>query len=80
VTRDLRIVRSRMGNSAGLVGAARVVADEMFAPAMLREWIGLGSPRKRVAFLDFLETTKARRRKAAREPAPPVVGAPPNLR
>jgi predicted NBD/HSP70 family sugar kinase len=80
VTRDLRIVRSRMGNSAGLVGAARVVADEMFAPAMLREWIGLGSPRKRVAFLDFLETTKARKRKAAREPAPPVVVAPPNLR
>jgi ROK family len=78
VTRDLRIVRSQMGSSAGLVGAAQVVCDEIFAPAMIKEWIAYGSPRRRPAFLDFLEAEKARKRKAAREQSQPR-GTPANV-
>lgn len=45
-TRDLRIVRSRMGGSSGLVGAAQVAADELFATETLQGWITLGTPRR----------------------------------
>ena len=62
VTRDLRIVRSQMGNTAGLVGAAQMVCDELFAPAVIRDWIALGSPRRSLAFLAFLHAEKARER------------------
>ena len=65
VTRDLRIVRSQMGDSAGLVGAAQMVCDELFATAMIREWIALGSPRRSPAFLAFLHAEKARERAAS---------------
>lgn len=44
VSRDLQIIRSQMGASSGLVGAAQVVMEELFAPATLQGWIGLGSP------------------------------------
>jgi predicted NBD/HSP70 family sugar kinase len=44
VTRDLRIIRSQMGSSAGLVGAARVASEALFAPAFLKEWVLQGSP------------------------------------
>jgi predicted NBD/HSP70 family sugar kinase len=71
VTRDLRIVRSRLGGSAALVGAAQFVVDEVFAPEMARDWIGVGSPRKRAGFLRLLEAARARGRGKAREPAPP---------
>jgi predicted NBD/HSP70 family sugar kinase len=43
-TRDLRIVRSGMGKSAALVGAAVATVDEMFSPEILRSWVDLGSP------------------------------------
>jgi predicted NBD/HSP70 family sugar kinase len=44
VTRDLRIVRSQMGDSAALVGAALTLIDDFFAPAFLAEWIADGAP------------------------------------
>jgi predicted NBD/HSP70 family sugar kinase len=44
VTRDLRIIQSQLGNSAGLVGSALTLADEFFAAGFLREWIAFGSP------------------------------------
>lgn len=44
VTRDLRISASRMGSSAGLVGAAKVVSEALFDPGLLREWISHGAP------------------------------------
>ena len=44
VTRDLRIIRSQMGSSAGLVGAARVASEAIFAPAFLKDWIIQGKP------------------------------------
>lgn len=44
VTREMSIVRSRMGRSAGLVGAATVAVDEIFAPNFVEKWITFGSP------------------------------------
>ena len=44
VTREMSIVRSRMGRSAGLVGAATVAVDEIFAPNFMEKWITFGSP------------------------------------
>ncbi len=46
VTRDLRIVRSQMGSSAGLMGSALTMIDEIFAPDFMVNWVALGSPRK----------------------------------
>jgi glucokinase-like ROK family protein len=43
-TQDLRIVRSEMGKTAGLVGAAIAAVDELFAPENLSTWIEQGSP------------------------------------
>jgi predicted NBD/HSP70 family sugar kinase len=72
VTRDLRIVRSQLGGSAELIGAARAVLDEVFAPARSREWITFGTPRRQPAFEAFLAEAKSRKRKA-----PPIGGPPP---
>jgi predicted NBD/HSP70 family sugar kinase len=44
VSRDLRIVRSQMGASSGLVGAAQVVVEELFSPPILQSWISHGTP------------------------------------
>lgn len=43
-TRDLRIVRSAMGQSAGLVGGAHAIVERVFAPEVLRLWLEAGSP------------------------------------
>jgi predicted NBD/HSP70 family sugar kinase len=71
VTRDLRIVRSQMGGTAGLVGAALFVSDEIFAPWMLAGWIAHGSPRRQPLFLASLEAARARGGKTARMAHPP---------
>ena len=44
LTRDLAVVRSRMGRSSGLLGAAGVAVDALFAPEFLEGWITSGSP------------------------------------
>lgn len=44
LTRDLAVVRSRMGRSSGLVGAAGVALDALFATDILERWITSGSP------------------------------------
>ena len=44
VTRDLRIQRSALDNSAGLAGAALVVTDSIFAPDSAVNWIASGAP------------------------------------
>ncbi len=54
VTRDLRIIRSQMGSSAGLVGAARVASEALFAPGFLKEWVMLGRPPAHPAFAQHL--------------------------
>lgn len=52
VTRDLRILRSQLGSSAGLVGAAMVVVDGLFESATLRGWVLAGSPLSHPAFAE----------------------------
>jgi glucokinase-like ROK family protein len=42
--RDLRIKTSPLGDRAGLLGAAFLVADQLFAPDCLARWIADGSP------------------------------------
>ncbi len=53
VTRDLRIIRSQMGSSAGLVGAARAGAELLFAPGFLKDWVMQGSPLSHPGFAAF---------------------------
>jgi predicted NBD/HSP70 family sugar kinase len=48
-TQDLRIVRSEMGKSAGLIGAAVAAVQELFAPEVLNGWIEHGSPTRVLA-------------------------------
>jgi predicted NBD/HSP70 family sugar kinase len=50
VSRDLQIIRSQMGSSSGLVGAAIVAAEGMFSPAVLRDWIMAGRPQAHPQF------------------------------
>jgi hypothetical protein len=71
VTRDLRIIRSQMGSSGGLVGAARVASEALFAPGFLREWIMQRSPQSHpdfAALLSQLESPPS----LASSPASPV--------
>lgn len=44
VSRELRIVSSRMANSGGLVGMARVVVDDLFSEETLGLWVIHGTP------------------------------------
>jgi predicted NBD/HSP70 family sugar kinase len=74
VTRDLRIIRSQMGSSAGLVGAARVASESLFAPAFLKEWVMHGRPTAHPAFTGYLDQLA---RTPVPEPAPPM---PPTVR
>ena len=69
VTRDLRIIRSQMGSSAGLVGAARVASEALFAPGFLRDWVMQGNPLAHPAFSSLQD------RLSAETPPPPPVRA-----
>jgi predicted NBD/HSP70 family sugar kinase len=55
VSRDLQIMRSQMGASSGLVGAAQVVVEELFSPSILQGWVGHGSPVRHPDFQKSLE-------------------------
>ena len=72
VTRDLRIIRSQMGSSAGLVGAARVASEAIFAPAFLKDWVMQGKPTLHPDFAAF-------RARADNAEVPQSVAAPPSL-
>ena len=71
VTRDLRIVRSELGGSAELVGAAGLAVEEIFAVPRLRDWIAIGTPRRQPSFEAFLAQARARKRKSAPPSAQP---------
>jgi predicted NBD/HSP70 family sugar kinase len=60
VSRDLQIIRSQMGSSSGLVGAAIVAAEGMFSPAVLRDWIMAGRPQAHPQFLALKGRIEAR--------------------
>jgi predicted NBD/HSP70 family sugar kinase len=40
----LRVEHSHLSDRAGLVGAAAMVVDELFSPAVLGVWLDRGSP------------------------------------
>jgi predicted NBD/HSP70 family sugar kinase len=42
-TRDLRIVRSELGDLAGIYGAAALVGDQILSPQALPHWLERGS-------------------------------------
>jgi glucokinase-like ROK family protein len=44
-TRDLAIKRSSLDGLGGVIGAAAMVTDELFAPVQLTRWIEAGTPR-----------------------------------
>jgi predicted NBD/HSP70 family sugar kinase len=79
VTRDLRIIRSQLGSSAGLVGAARVAAEALFDPHFLRDWIMQGTPAAHPGFAAHLARLAAAQPPAPGPAAPPapMTGAPP---
>lgn len=39
VTRDLRVMRSQMSSSGGLVGAAWTVIDKLFKAELVTDWV-----------------------------------------
>lgn len=43
-TRDLAVRLSRLGQRAGVIGAASMVLDQLFSPQHLGSWIGQGAP------------------------------------
>ena len=69
VSRDLQIMRSQMGASSGLVGAAQIVVEELFAPAILQGWVGQGSPLHHPEFQKSLERLTATLATKAAQPA-----------
>jgi predicted NBD/HSP70 family sugar kinase len=71
VTRDLRILRSQMSGSAGLVGAAQVVVEALFEPKFLQGWIMSGSPRAHPECRDFLARAAEAVKKQPPGPRPP---------
>lgn len=73
VTRDLRIIRSQMGSSAGLVGAARVASEALFAPAFLKEWVLQGRPTAHPAFSAYMAQLAQAPSQAPAPPMPPTV-------
>jgi predicted NBD/HSP70 family sugar kinase len=68
VTRDLRIIRSQMGSSAGLVGAARMGTELLFAPGYLKDWVMQGAPARHPGFVAF----RSRLDDPSAQPAPPI--------
>lgn len=73
VSRDLQIIRSQMGSSSGLVGAAIVAAEGMFSPAVLRDWIMAGRPQAHPQFVALKGRIEAQAVAVAAVARPPKV-------
>lgn len=58
-TRELRIVRTSLGHTASLVGAALVAADTFFESDVMTNWIDEGSPTTSPALRDAVERLAA---------------------
>lgn len=72
VTRDLRILRSQLGASAGLAGAAMVATEAIFAQAYLRDWVMLGTPVAHPAFVQLAARINTMRGPAPQQIQPPA--------
>ena len=73
VTRDLTIVTSRMSGSAGLLGAASVAVEALFAPDTLKEWIYAGTPVKHPKLVEILGEIDRRAEPQSQGDNPPPV-------
>jgi len=73
VSRDLQIIRSQMGSSSGLVGAAITAAEGLFAPATLRDWIMAGRPQAHPLFTDLKQRIAAKKMNIGRPSHPPEI-------
>ena len=49
-TRDLVVKRSTLGDRAGVIGAAEMVTDELFAARQLVQWLADGAPNDEIQF------------------------------
>ncbi len=76
VTRDLRVVRSQMGASAALLGAASIAVKSLFNHSVLKDWIMAGSPQGHPEFAALLEAMD----RPLAQPAPSAPPPPPPLR
>ena len=72
LTRDLAVVRSRMGRSSGLLGAAEVAMDALFTPNVLEGWITSGSPLAHPDVIQMLDDARRAVRGTVRDDAPPA--------
>ena len=72
LTRDLAVTRSRMGRSSGLLGAAEVALEALFAPDLLEGWITSGSPLAHPDVVRLLDDARHALRGEARDDAPPI--------
>ncbi len=72
VTRDLRIIRSQLGSSAGLVDAAGVASEALFAPGFLKEWVMQGYPQAHPAIADYLAHLVRNPQPNSAPPMPPA--------
>lgn len=72
ITRDLRIVRSQMGYSSGLMGAAIAVVEELFEPSFLVSWVGDGSPLSAPEVKGAIESARRRISNGPDRPQPPA--------
>lgn len=79
-TRDLRIVKSRMGSSAGLLGAALIVVDTLFTGATLENWVAFGSPLRHPDFPRHVADAERTVQGDSAKPMPPAAGAFPRSR
>ena len=72
LTRDLAVIRSRMGRSSGLLGAAEVALEAIFAPDVLEGWITSGSPLAHPDIVRLVEDARNALRAEAKNDAPPA--------
>ncbi|WP_373356793.1 ROK family protein [Pseudoroseicyclus sp. CXY001] len=71
VTRDLQIHRSQLSGSAALIGAGWIGTEELFRPAVARDWLPAGTP---LAHPSFAAIRGARQDGAGRDPAQTTQG------
>ncbi len=75
VARELRIVRSQMGASAALTGAATVVLDNLYHTAPLSFWVAMGSPLRHPEYARHIEAARLTLAARAHRPQPPTAPA-----
>ena len=68
VTRDLTIMRSVLGSSGSLVGAAKVATDSLFEVDTLAGWVGTGTPLQHPELRARIDEVKRQRQAPSVQP------------